>query len=272
MKIAKSSRKLYALAAALILSIAIIVSFAACSQNKRQKVDIGDISNIELTNKGKLTVAIAPGFIPLEFYDGPNLCGIDVDIAKMVADDLGLKINFVNVDFDKIIETVKNGDVDFGISGLTITPDIKNDALFSTPYYSDQKVIAVDKNSQINADNIDATLTDANTKISFIGGSTNQDYIFANFDKLQKFSKDKTSEIVASIKNNETDVCMVYKSYFDTHNDDLKIVKNIKDKDECVIAIPKEKENLYQALNKEIAIRLYDGSIGSIINDWANKE
>ena len=89
---------------------------------------------------GKLTVATSPDFAPYEFYhinaDGtPELSGFDVALAKRIAEDLGLEVQFVPMDFDGILMELQSGNVDLGISGFSPSPERADTFDFSDLYY-----------------------------------------------------------------------------------------------------------------------------------------
>lgn len=89
---------------------------------------------------GKLTVATSPDFAPYEFYhinaDGtPELSGFDVALAKRIAEDLGLEVQFVPMDFDGILMELQGGNVDLGMAGFSPSPERADTFDFSDLYY-----------------------------------------------------------------------------------------------------------------------------------------
>lgn len=89
---------------------------------------------------GKLTVATSPDFAPYEFYhinaDGtPELSGFDVALAKRIAEDLGLEVQFVPMDFDGILMELQSGNVDLGMAGFSPSPERADTFDFSDLYY-----------------------------------------------------------------------------------------------------------------------------------------
>ena len=88
---------------------------------------------------GKLTIATSPDFAPYEFYHinngTPELSGFDVALGKRIADDLGLEVQFVPMDFDGILMELQSGNVDLGISGFSPSPERAETFDFSDLYY-----------------------------------------------------------------------------------------------------------------------------------------
>lgn len=96
-------------------------------------------SGIRTVKPGVLTVATSPDYAPYEFYkivDGkPQLAGFDMAFAQAVADELGLKLEVIPMDFDGIIAEVQMGNVDLGISGFSPTPERAEVVDLSDIYY-----------------------------------------------------------------------------------------------------------------------------------------
>ena len=68
---------------------------------------------------GVLTVAVDPSYPPYAGTSGGKLAGLDVDIAAALADDLGLKVRFVDMDRGKLKALVTSPTADLALSGLT---------------------------------------------------------------------------------------------------------------------------------------------------------
>ena len=100
-----------------------------------------------------LTMGSSIDFAPYEYYDDETgeIVGIDVEIAKAVAEKLGCDLEIVDMQFDSIIAAVVSGKVDFGMSGFTITEDRKQSVDFSTPYTTAVQSIIVPEGSEITS-------------------------------------------------------------------------------------------------------------------------
>ena len=92
---------------------------------------------------GTLVVATNATFPPYEYYDNGRISGIDIDIMQAVADDLGMKLDVEDMDFEAVITSVQTGKADVGASALTITKDRAKNVLFTTPYTRCRQVIIV---------------------------------------------------------------------------------------------------------------------------------
>lgn len=85
----------------------------------------------------KIIVHTNAFFAPFEYYEGKEIVGVDVEIMNKVAEKLGKKVEFTNVEFSAIIDNVAGGVVcDVGAAGITITDERKAKVDFSVPYYT----------------------------------------------------------------------------------------------------------------------------------------
>lgn len=86
--------------------------------------------------RGSLRIATEPTFRPFESEDANGkLVGFDIDLAKALAADLGVKAEFVTVDWNSIIPTLLSRKADVIMSGMTITDERKRTLDYSDPYF-----------------------------------------------------------------------------------------------------------------------------------------
>lgn len=99
--------------------------------------------------QGELIMVTEAGFAPFEFYDGQEIVGIDVEIGKAIAEELGKELVIIDTDFTSVLEKVKSGDADFAAAGLSITEERSKEVDFSIEYVVSKQVIVVKKDSDI---------------------------------------------------------------------------------------------------------------------------
>ena len=89
----------------------------------------------------QLVVATNAEFAPWEYKEGNLYYGIDMEIAQLIANELGLELVIDDMDFDMVVGAVGKQGVDIAMSGITITAERMNVINFSTPYYTEAIVI-----------------------------------------------------------------------------------------------------------------------------------
>ncbi len=90
----------------------------------------------DIKSKGVLVIATSPDWPPFEFIDPKTnkIVGYEVDLMNAIAQKLGLRVEWKAMDFDAIIQAVKNKEVDMGVSGFSVTPERLKQVLFTMPH------------------------------------------------------------------------------------------------------------------------------------------
>jgi polar amino acid transport system substrate-binding protein len=127
----------------IVLVIGIVLVALVAIVNKNGKSEIS-----EEVEKEKLIMVTEAGFAPYEFYDGEEIVGVDVEIAKKIAEKTGKELVIKDTDFDSLINEVKTGKADFAAAGLSITPERLDEVDFSIEYAVSKQVIVVKNESK----------------------------------------------------------------------------------------------------------------------------
>lgn len=107
---------------------------------------------LQVVRKGKFVVGTDATYPPMEYFDEVgNFAGMDIDIAKEIASDLGTQAEFRKIAWEGIFDTLLAGEVDILISSITITPERTQIMDFSDPYFNAGQVVVttVDKTDAI---------------------------------------------------------------------------------------------------------------------------
>lgn len=128
-------KKLFALA----LAAALIISLVACGGEKKTY----DNRLEEILDRGYITVATEPYFAPNEFIDpskegDEKYVGSDIELAKYIADKLGVECRIVPLEFTEVLSSVSYGKYDLAISALSYTPDRAESMNLSKGYYTNE--------------------------------------------------------------------------------------------------------------------------------------
>ena len=87
-------------------------------------------------SKDQLVVATNAAFEPFEYTSGDSYYGIDMEIAKVIADKLGKELVIANMDFDAVCLSVGQQKADIAMAGLTVRPDREEYVAFTDSYYN----------------------------------------------------------------------------------------------------------------------------------------
>lgn len=136
------------------------------------------------SSKDQLVVATNAGFEPFEYTVGDSYAGIDMEIAQLLAKELGKELVIDNMDFDAVCLTVGQHKCDIAMAGLTVKPDREASVTFSKTYYTaSQKIIVKGDDTTFDecktADEILKKLQsfDASVKIGYQNGTTGGMYV-----------------------------------------------------------------------------------------------
>lgn len=100
--------------------------------------------------RGTIVIGVSPGAAPLGFYNERNEpVGYDIDMAKRLADALGVDAEFVNVYGDSRVSMLVSGQLDIVIANMTATASRAKSVDFSLPYLRTGLRIIVRKDSGI---------------------------------------------------------------------------------------------------------------------------
>ncbi len=109
-----------------------------------------EISKIEQIKKaGKIVVGTSADYPPYEFHPlgdkEADLIGIDIDIAKVIAKELGVKLEIKDLIFSRIFDALNAGKIDIAIAGLNPSEARQEMAVFSDVYYQAIQSIVMNK-------------------------------------------------------------------------------------------------------------------------------
>lgn len=172
-------------------------------------------------SKDQLVVATSTGFAPFEMVDeNGKFYGIDLEIAKGLAEYLGKELVILDMQFASVVTSVQTGTADIGMAGLTITPARQEMVTFSDSYYNASQVLIVNETDTTfdackTADDVVAIL-DKMTKDTKIGcqtGTTGETYIVGDLDNpdgygfkglpVTKMGYDYAALAVTAMRNGE---------------------------------------------------------------------
>lgn len=116
----------------------------------------GVVSAKKDTSKDQLVVATNAAFAPFEYTEGEKYYGVDMEIAKLLADELGLELVIDNMDFDSVCLSVGEHKCDIAMAGLTVSEDREKHVTFSESYYQASQRLIVPSDDTVFADCKDA--------------------------------------------------------------------------------------------------------------------
>ncbi|MBQ2425788.1 MAG: transporter substrate-binding domain-containing protein, partial [Lachnospiraceae bacterium] len=141
------------------------------------------------SSKDQLIVATNAAFEPFEYMQGDSYYGIDMEIAALLAEELGKELVIQNMDFDAVCLSVGQHKCDIAMAGLTVNEERTEYVTFTDSYYeASQKLIVKGSDTAYDAckdaASVEALLNklSASDKIGVQAGTTAQYYIEGDAD------------------------------------------------------------------------------------------
>ncbi len=104
---------------------------------------VADLDKVQ--KAGKLIVGITD-FKPMDYQENGQWVGFDAELATKFADSLGVKVEFVEIDWDNKALELKGGSIDCVWNGMTLTPEVTSAMSCTNPYLNNAQVVVVNKN------------------------------------------------------------------------------------------------------------------------------
>ena len=101
--------------------------------------------------KEELVLVTEAGFAPYEYYENGEIVGVDIDICKRIAEELGMELKIKDVAFDSIINEVKTKKSDIGAAGISHTSERAREVDFTNNYMESKQVLVVKKDSYLKS-------------------------------------------------------------------------------------------------------------------------
>ncbi len=216
--------------------------------------------------ENKLVLVTEAGFAPYEYYQDGEIVGVDIDIAKYIADSLGLELEVKDVAFDSIINEVKTGKADIGAAGISYSEERAKQVDFTINYATSKQVVIVKNDSTIT--NIQDLNNIKNLKVAVQLGTVADTYITDNYKNATITRQKKVLAAIQDLKTNKVD-CVVLdelpaKEMLKEYND-LKILSDPLFEDNYGMVIKKGNEELLNSVNQTLEKLKNEGKIDEYI-------
>lgn len=217
---------------------------------------------------GVWRVGMDPSFPPFENLDVATQqpVGLDVDLAQAIATHWGVRVEFVGVGFDQLVDAVYAHKVDSALSALPIFQGRTEEVAFSEPYIEAGIVLAVPADSPIRGpDDL------AGRRVAAEWGSAGDAQARALQRRLPDgFSlvlRDTVTAALDAVLAGEADAALVDAISLALHGGDLLTVAVVAS-DPYVIVVPRNAPELLRAINDALAALAADGTLADIQGRW----
>lgn len=265
---------------ALLITGTVVFGFAGCGKASSASANAGTTKQESKVDKikkaGKLVLGTSADYPPYEFHksvDGKDeIVGFDVEIAKEIAKDLGVKLEIKDMDFKGLLNALDAGNIDIVLAGMTPTPEREKSVDFSNIYYkAEQKVVvrAEDKDKIKVADDLKGK------KLGVQKGSIQEDIAKNQLPGAEAQALGKISDIVLALNTKKFDAAIiegpVATSYVNANKNLVIADLQLKTEDAgSAAAVKKGNKDLVDAINKTLERLTNEKTIEKFVTD-ANK-
>ena len=262
------------LTTATVLSFAAVVALAGCSgsaadSNADTSASATDDSLSAVLESGTLTIGTEGTYRPFSYHaDGSgDLTGYDVEVARAVADQLGVEAEFEETQWDAIFAGLEAGRFDTIANQVSITPERVESYAFSTPYtYSTGVIVVPADNSTVSSFDDLAGKTTAQSL-------TSNWYTLATESGATVQAVEGWAQAVALVEQGRVDATVNDKlTYLDykkqTGAPGIKVAAETEERSESAFAFAPEGTALADAVSDALATLSEDGTLASISDTY----
>jgi polar amino acid transport system substrate-binding protein len=189
-------------AAGMIAVIAVAVALVGCTPTSTGEAGAGKTQSSDLSqilNRGTIRVADCLSFAPFGFQNAQGKPdGYDVDIAKAIAQELGVKLQMVDTTSANRIPNLQTNKVDLVICNFTRNGERAKQVAFTDPYVVASEALLVKKDSGINGIN-DLT----GKTVATVKGSTDSDILKAHHASVKTQEYDTSQAAILAVKQGQ---------------------------------------------------------------------
>ena len=223
---------------------------------------------------GKIVMLTNAQFPPFEYTDDAgNPVGVDPDLAQAIADELGVELEIVDMDFDGLVDALKANKGDFIAAGFTISEERMKEVDFSVEYVTSAQMVVIPKGSDLAAD--DAALS--GKTISVQEGTTGDFYASGDQDMTSSTIADANVlrfksgiEAGMAVASGKADAMIIDElpatKIVEAQSDTLELLPTKLTDEQYAFAVNKGCEDLLEVINKVLGDMAANGKVDELVN------
>jgi polar amino acid transport system substrate-binding protein len=225
--------------------------------------------------KKELVVGTAADMPPLNMTlkDG-KIVGMEIDLARMLADDLGVKLTLKPIFFNDLIPALEAGQIDLVMSGMTVTPARNVKVAFVGPYFASGKSILTKEATAPSLQNIEQ-MNKPDVVLAALKGSTSQLFVERLAPNAKLVLTDDYDQAVAMVLDGRANamvadfpICMV--SVYRYQDKALTTLKKPLTYEPIGIALPTTDPLLLNLVQNFLVRMVNSGELEALRQRWFN--
>ncbi|MGH9915337.1 MAG: transporter substrate-binding domain-containing protein [Pyrinomonadaceae bacterium] len=251
-----------------IMKVAVAATAALMIVATAAQADI--LENIK--KSGKVRIAVAMGSPEYSYVDGDlKATGSDVETARLIAKDLGVKLELIEITNAARVPTVQTGKADLLVSALGITDERKKAIDYSVPYATLSLIVAAPKTVEIK------NYADlAGKRIGVTRATTNDMDITQNAPGAQIVRFEDDATLITAAVSGQVDIISSQSAVLGGLNKkrtsnplELKFTQK---ETNLGIALPKGEKPLQDGLNNWVKTNFANGTLRTVFKEFHNRD
>ena len=263
----------------IFLLFAVVSIIIGCSSktSNEQTFTQEDDSLKRVKNAGKLVLGLDDTFAPMGFRDeNGDIVGFDIDLAKEVANRLGVELEAKPIDWSSAILSLKKGDVDVIWNGFAVNESRKQQVNFTKPYLYNRLMIA----RYSNRDDINSKEDLKGKVVGVQTGSSNyetlvNDPISKEIKEIRQYDSYVNAFLDLEAKRIDAVLVdeIVGRYYITKENADFKLLEDKPITSQYLsVGLRKTDSELLNAIDKALDDMRADGKAAEISTKWFGKD
>ena len=225
----------------------------------------------KIVSRGELLVGTSADYPPFEnkTYPGGVIIGFDIDVSKMIADEIGVTLQMVDIPFDSLVAACRAGTVDMIAAAMTYTEERAESIAPSTTYITVSQAVIALNTSTITVTNI-TDLADYTVGVqtgTVMYEELGPEGLEMGVDKLKVY--DNANDLMVALDGGGIQLAYVdepvYTAWANTY--DIKILYKTGEEPLALWTRHGEPELLY-TMNTVIFDSYQDGSMFTLLDEW----
>ncbi|WFA09154.1 transporter substrate-binding domain-containing protein [Tissierella sp. Yu-01] len=267
----------------LLLVVSMLFVFGACSKtevptgtpaetpaDENSAEEGGKLA--EIKKAGKIVLGTAADYPPFEFHkiiDGKDeIVGFDIEIAKLIADEIGVELEILDMKYEGLLPAIVTNDIDFIVAGMSANEERAQTVDFSQVYYEGSHTMIVraeDKDLYKGPEDL------AGKPVGAQKTTLQEEVVLNQFTESQYVGLSKITDLVLELQNKKVEAVVlaepVAKAYV-KQNPNLHLAEvDLGKEDGVSVAVNKGNEDLLEVINEVIEEIVNDGTIDRLINE-----
>lgn len=255
-----------------------VLTLAACGAgNAKEQAEGSEAAGSnqlqEIKESGVLVVGTSADFAPYEWHlikDGKDeIVGFDIDIVGAIAEELGVELEILDMDFDGLLPALTTGKVDLIAAAMTPTEERKKSVDFTDVYLETTNVVVIRKEDAEKYASVES-LQDPSVRWAEQKGTIQETFVKESFPDAPLQSVGKWRLALMSLNTGAADAVLVADTVAKQiikSNPELMIVDVDMGTgaEEAALAVAKDSGEFLETVNEIVNRMIEDGTIDQIV-------